>query len=97
MWLMGVPMGEGITSLILMRLRALRVLKDASLPVPFMVVVPQMELLWLLLVREWKANLHSIFDMHYGVQEMKNPYNMADAVEYAEILNTAARPAIRGI
>ena len=37
------------------------------------------------------------FDISYGMQQMKSPYDMADAVEFANIMNTAADNSGYGI
>ena len=88
----GVPMGEGINFLNPNEIESIEVLKDASASAIYgsrasngVIMVTTRKGV------EGKPLFY--LDMHYGIQEMKNPYNMADAMEYAEILNTAARQA----
>lgn len=88
----GVPMSGGINFLNPNEIESIEVLKDASASAIYgsrasngVIMVTTRK------GKEGKPTFY--FDMHYGVQEMKNPYDMADAVEYAEILNTAAQNA----
>lgn len=88
----GVPMGEGINFLNPNEIESIEVLKDASASAIYGSRASNGVIM--VTTRKGVEGKPSFYlDMHYGVQEMKNPYNMADAVEYAEILNTAARQA----
>lgn len=85
----GVPMSGGINFLNPNEIESMEVLKDASASAIYgsrasngVIMITTHR------GKEGKASFH--LDLNYGVQEMRNPYNMADAVEYAEILNTAA-------
>ncbi len=85
----GVPMSGGINFLNPNEIESMEVLKDASASAIYgsrasngVIMITTHR------GKQGKASFH--LDLNYGVQEMKNPYNMANAVEYAEILNTAA-------
>lgn len=85
----GVPMGGGINFLNPNEIESIEVLKDASASAIYGSRASNGVIM--VTTRKGKEGKPTFYiDMHYGVQEMKNPYDMADAVEYAEILNTAA-------
>lgn len=85
----GVPMSGGINFLNPNEIESIEVLKDASASAIYGSRASNgVIMITTLKGKEGKASFH--FDMDYGVQEMKNPYKMANAPEYAEILNTAA-------
>lgn len=86
----GVPMGgSGINFLNPNEIESMEILKDASASAIYgsrasngVIMITTRRGV------EGKPAFH--VDMNYGIQEMKNPYDMANAQEYAEILNTAA-------
>lgn len=85
----GIPMSGGINFLNPNEIQSMEVLKDASASAIYGSRASNgVIMITTLRGKEGKATFN--LDMNYGVQEMKNPYNMANAVEYAEILNTAA-------
>lgn len=88
----GVPMGGGINFLNPNEIESMEILKDASASAIYgsrasngVIMITTRKGI------EGKPAFH--LDVNYGVQEMKNPYNMATAEEYAGILNTAAQNA----
>lgn len=85
----GVPMSGGINFLNPNEIESMEVLKDASASAIYgsrasngVITITTRKGI------EGKPSFY--FDANYGMQEMRNPYKMANAVEYAEILNTAA-------
>lgn len=88
----GVPMGGGINFLNPNEIESMEVLKDASASAIYGSRASNGVIM--ITTRKGVEGKPAFYlDMNYGVQEMKNPYNMADAVEYAEILNKAAENA----
>ena len=88
----GVPMSGGINFLNPNEIETMEILKDASASAIYGSRASNGVIM--ITTRKGVEGKPSFYlDMNYGVQEMKNPYNMADAVEYAEILNKAAEQA----
>lgn len=88
----GVPMSGGINFLNPNEIESMEVLKDASASAIYGSRASNGVIM--ITTRKGVEGKPAFYlDMNYGVQEMKNPYNMADAVEYAEILNKAAENA----
>lgn len=88
----GVPMSGGINFLNPNEIESMEILKDASASAIYGSRASNGVIM--ITTRKGVEGKPSFYlDMNYGVQEMKNPYNMADAVEYAEILNKAAEQA----
>ncbi|NDV57854.1 TonB-dependent receptor [Bacteroides sp. 519] len=85
----GVPISGGINFLNPNEIESMEVLKDASASAIYGSRASNGVIM--VSTRKGKEGKPTFsLDLSYGFQEMKNPYNMADAQEYAEILNTAA-------
>lgn len=85
----GIPISGGINFLNPNEIQSMEVLKDASASAIYGSRASNgVIMITTLRGKEGKSTFN--LDMNFGVQEMKNPYKMANAVEYAEILNTAA-------
>lgn len=88
----GVPMSAGINFLNPNEIESMEILKDASASAIYGSRASNGVIM--ITTRKGVEGKPAFYlDMNYGVQEMKNPYDMADAVEYAEILNKAAENA----
>lgn len=88
----GVPMSGGINFLNPNEIESMEILKDASASAIYGSRASNGVIM--ITTRKGVEGKPTFYlDMNYGVQEMKNPYNMANAVEYAEILNKAAENA----
>lgn len=88
----GVPMSSGINFLNPNEIESMEILKDASASAIYGSRASNGVIM--ITTRKGVEGKPAFYlDMNYGVQEMKNPYNMADAVEYAGILNKAAENA----
>ena len=72
----GVPMGEGINFLNPNEIESIEVLKDASASAIYGSRASNGVIM--VTTRKGVEGKPSFYlDMHYGIQEMKNPYNMA--------------------
>lgn len=88
----GVPMSGGINFLNPNEIESMEILKDASASAIYGSRASNGVIM--ITTRKGVEGKPAFYlDVNYGVQEMKNPYKMADAVEYAEILNKAAENA----
>lgn len=88
----GVPMSGGINFLNPNEIESMEILKDASASAIYGSRASNGVIM--ITTRKGVEGKPAFYlDVNYGVQEMKNPYQMADAVEYAEILNKAAENA----
>ena len=89
----GVPMGEGINFLNPNEIESIEVLKDASASAIYGSRASNGVIM--VTTRKGVEGKPSFYlDMHYGVQEMKNPYNMADAVIVGKFVGTKALAAV---
>ncbi|MFV8324788.1 SusC/RagA family TonB-linked outer membrane protein [Flavobacterium sp. ZS1P14] len=85
----GVPMGTNANFLNPNEIESMEILKDASASAIYGSRASNGVIL--ITTKRGKAGATTFnLDASYGVQLMKNPYNMADAEEYATIFNTAA-------
>ena len=84
----GVPMSEGINFLNPNEIESIEVLKDASASAIYGSRASNGVIM--VTTRKGVEGKPSFYlDANYGIQQMKNPYDMASAYEYANILNTA--------
>jgi len=85
----GIPMGTNINFLNTNEIESMEILKDASASA----IYGSRASNGVILITTKRGKSGAIkfnLDTSYGVQLMKNPYNMANAEEYATIFNTAA-------
>lgn len=89
----GVPMsGTTINSINPAEIESIEVLKDASASAIYGSRASN-GVIMITTKRGREGKTQYDFDVSYSIQQMESPYKMADAVEYAEILNTAAEKA----
>jgi TonB-linked SusC/RagA family outer membrane protein len=85
----GIPMGNNINFLNTNEIESMEVLKDASASAIYGSRASNGVIL-ITTTRGKSGAMKFNFDSSYGMQIMNNPYNMANAEEYATIFNTAA-------
>lgn len=85
----GIPIGGGINFLSPNEIESIEVLKDASASAIYGSRASN-GVIMVTTKRGKEGNIAYNLNLSYGLQSMNRPYNMADAVEYAEIMNFAA-------